>query len=366
MLARIGLVLGLLVGQIAPAVAFLFPGGAGTATPPATYVGPGDVAATYSLSVWWWSGLRAWSNATAGQLAIQLHRNSDSGATFCNISTFASGASKGELDMTVGTPCPGSTTGAAYCAFSSTDCRVFGAYDPTGQTNCSRELPAHIPVPCPWLEEQGLDTQPVLLANCTPNGKYCMVTLGADQSPPGASLDCCWSPNQPSNTTWTHISIARRDGSLTGNSFNYSTLWTAGNQMLVAFGDTSNFPAGTIVMLNSSTTSPRNCTVYICVSGASDGAFHSVVAVAGAGGTTSTLYVDGLTPVSAAAGTNTLDLTPCANGNCLNGVLMRWGGTTLAVNGLHGMVAEHGLFSTAANSTAAAALIANMRAWGGF
>lgn len=74
-----------------------------------SYVGPGDVKS----GAFFWIGLRAYSAATVGTSAIDLRR--DDAAT-CTVST----DSNGNLDVTVATPCGGSTVTAWMSGHTAT------------------------------------------------------------------------------------------------------------------------------------------------------------------------------------------------------------------------------------------------------
>ena len=92
----------------------------------AGYVGPGDCA---SYTAWW--GLRAYSAAVAAtgtQAAVDLRRVSDSATCTALIGT------SGDLDLTVGTPCGGSTVTAWIGASTATVSKI---YDQTNGSACS-------------------------------------------------------------------------------------------------------------------------------------------------------------------------------------------------------------------------------------
>ena len=76
--------------------------------PPATYTGPGDIVASATA----WYGLRAYSAAVAAtgasQHVVDLRRASDNATCTANLDA----SSTGTLDLTVGTPCSGSTVTA--------------------------------------------------------------------------------------------------------------------------------------------------------------------------------------------------------------------------------------------------------------
>jgi hypothetical protein len=89
------------------------------------YVGPGDIVP--GARAWW--GLRAYSSATAGNVAVDLRRASDS-ANCVGIKTLATGG----LDVSSGLYCTGGIqTATGFCA--STTCSVLKLYDQTGNGN---------------------------------------------------------------------------------------------------------------------------------------------------------------------------------------------------------------------------------------
>lgn len=90
------------------------------------YQGPGDLGFGTAWSAWL---LTAFSASTCGTSAIDITRTTDSDVTVCTVSTLSTGASAGQLDISTGTPCGGSTV-TSWC--SGVTCHIKQFYDQSG------------------------------------------------------------------------------------------------------------------------------------------------------------------------------------------------------------------------------------------
>jgi concanavalin A-like lectin/glucanase superfamily protein/alpha-L-arabinofuranosidase B-like protein len=281
---------------------------------PAGYTGPGDVQ---SGALAWYSCSRAYSAAyaTANGNMCTVTRASDSATC-----TFKA-ATDGTADLTVGTPCTGSTTVTAFC--NATTCSVSGVYDQSGANGCTGAIPCDLPAPI-------AARQPPFTFSCV-NSHPCINPNGAASSGLISTATIA-AQAQP----FTLIAAARRTGA------------TTTTQIIISFGSSSATNLGYTtnvneVRMNAGSTAPFNAT---------DAGFHALAAVIQ--NTTSVGYSDGT-----ATGGTTGTVTIGASAD------ITLGNNSALTVPMTGYIGEAGVWPGAMTSTQAKAMCTNQRAWWG-
>ncbi len=290
--------------------------GAGVGAPgPAAYSGPGDVQ---SGALFWYSCSRAYNLAWAtghGNLCT-LRRASD--AATCTYTA----ASDGSADLTVATPCTGSTTVTAFC--NATTCTVAGVFDQSGALGCTGSAACDLPAPT-------AARQPAFTFSCV-NSHPCInpnnETSGGLQSTSTLATRA---------QSFTFIYAAERTGAFTTTQVIFTTGSTT--TAAVSYRNSTN----TAGMSSGSTATWT----------ASDSAFHALAAVFA--GASSIGYTDGTATSGLSAGTNS------AGGNAN----LTLGNASTLANPMTGYIGEVGLWPGTLNSTQVKAQCTNQRVWWG-
>ena len=160
-----------------------------------SYSGPGDLSASFT----WWVGTRAYNHTDANAGASTVKMLTVLGATTsttCDV--YLRGDGTAFLDLTTGTPCPGTTTVTHFCTVTNSVCSVQDAYDRTGnghtfsQATAANQPIFHLtggPANLPYLEfgssgTAELDAGSIALA--TGNGS--VYSLNEDLGTPSGSF----------------------------------------------------------------------------------------------------------------------------------------------------------------------------------
>lgn len=282
---------------------------AATSSPPLAYTGPGDVVSGALV----WYGLRAYSNASVGNSAIDIQRNSDS-ATCTAVKTFAAGGSIGQLDVSVGVPCSGATV-TAFC--NATTCTVTKFYDQSGNGRDSIQATVGQQA---TLFLNSLSTMPVA-QSIGKTGYHTTTTITNAQPVTIAAV-----ANRVTGTAAGIGMVLDKDNS---NGPGPLFGWASGANL-------ANCSDGQVSNLNGSAT---------------DNAYHSLICV-----------VNGASSTTAVDGTGT---TGSLGGTSVAGPVHLFA-TSAGAQNMAGNWVESGAWGTAFNSTQYAAMSSNAHAFWGF
>lgn len=280
-----------------------------------TYLGPGDIL----TNARGYYGLRAFSAAKVGNDVMDIQRNSDS-ATCTHIK---SSTSSGVVDVTVGTPCGGSTV-TSFC--NATTCTVTKLYEQTGATGTPG---ANID-----MTQSTVSKQPVLTLSCI--GSLPCLTMTA------SSLQFLLSAtNGMSSLTqpYSVYGVAKRTGA------NTTTAAVCG---LASTGSRIGFFSSTNTIYLSSATGTN-----LTLGSITDNVWHSIWGLSNTS-TNSGIAADGGANTTGSAGTTGAGTSPEAAG--------RGGGTGLDT--LTGTWEECGWFGTDQSSSFAALNTQIKAVWG--
>lgn len=269
------------------------------------YIGPGDIQSGADYYI----GVRAYSSATRGQALFDLRRTSDS--TACT--GVPSDATTGKLDLTVATPCPGTTTASAWCA--ATTCVVSKAYDDSGSSH-------------PFLQVTAAN-QPTLTASCGGLVSIPCITCAGSQwldKSGGSTI------NQP----YTYSVVAVRTATFTVQNTIMGS-YAASTSTLV-FDSTANK-----IQLYGGTA--------LLVTGIADNSFHAFQGIFN--NASSTLYIDG-TANNGTAGAGALAAS--------NTICSQTGHT----NNMTGSIMESMIYPIGFSGGIQSSMNNNQRAYGGF
>ena len=267
----------LALATLLPAQAIVNTGRHRTVTAAASYTGPGDIVSFLA-----WGGLRAYSAATRGAVALNVCNPSD--VACADVST---DATTGNLVLT--------TIGGHDCTMD--DCTVKKIYDQTAGGNCAGSCD---------LVQATIANRFTLKHNCINSTLWCLVEV------PSQIMSSAGSATLP--IPFSMSSVAERNGAFSsfGNVIGTSI---AGN-IEVGFNNSAN----TVFLFGN---------VFFTAS-ASDSAFHSLQALFDS---TSKIVVDGSVTTGGAeigAGTDVLCVGACGNAPTALAVEFGWTATDLS------------------------------------